>query len=79
MAHFAVRLATAVQRCQNPVLVGLDPRADQLPAGLLAETDRDNPAAAADAYRVFCQGIIDVVAPRYSYNIKLIDVVAPRY
>jgi len=71
MAHFAVRLAAAVQRCQNPVLVGLDPRADQLPTGLLAETDRDNPQAVADAYRVFCQGIIDVVAP-------LVAVVKPQ-
>ena len=50
MAHFAVRLASAVQRCQNPVLVGLDPRADQLPSGLLAETDRGNPQAVADAF-----------------------------
>ena len=71
MAHFAVRLASAVQRCQNPVLVGLDPRADQLPSGLLAETDRDNPQAVADAYRVFCEGIIDVVAP-------LVAVVKPQ-
>ena len=71
MAHFAVRLATAIRRCQNPVLVGLDPRAAQLPAGLLAESDQDNPQAVADAYRVFCQGIIDVVAP-------LVAVVKPQ-
>lgn len=71
MAHFAVRLASAIQRCQNPVLVGLDPRVDQLPSGLLAETDRGNPQAVADAYRVFCEGIIDVVAP-------LVAVVKPQ-
>ena len=71
MAHFAVRLTAALQRCQNPVLVGLDPRADQLPAGLLAETDRDNPQAVADAYGLFCRGIIDVVAP-------LVAVVKPQ-
>lgn len=71
MTHFAVRLATAIQRCQNPVLVGLDPRLDQLPVGLLADTDRNNPQAVADVYRDFCRGIIDVVAP-------LVAVVKPQ-
>ena len=71
MAHFATRLARAIQRCQNPVLVGIDPRADQLPAGLLAESERGNPVAVADAFRRFGQGIIDVVAP-------LVAVVKPQ-
>ena len=71
MAHFATRLTQSIQRCQNPVLVGIDPRADQLPGGLLAQTDRDNPQAVAEAYRLFGRGIIDVVAP-------LVGVVKPQ-
>ena len=59
---FADRLADAVRRRGNPVVVGLDPRLEQLP-------DRLRPgagaplAAQADAFRTFCQGVIDVVAP----------------
>ena len=71
MAHFATRLTQSIQRCQNPVLVGIDPRADQLPDGLLAESDRNNPQAVAEAYRLFGRGIIDVVAP-------LVAVVKPQ-
>lgn len=61
MENFADRLSAAVQRCGNPVLVGLDPRAESLPTGILAED-----AAATDkaaAYATFCRGVIDVVAP----------------
>jgi len=59
--HFTDRLIAAVQRCSSPVLVGLDPRLDRLPAGLGVD-DANDPAAAAEAYRVFCCGVIDVVA-----------------
>ena len=61
--HFAVRLASAVRRCGNPVLVGLDPRAESLPAGLLPEQDLGQPERVAAAYGEFCRGVIDVVAP----------------
>ena len=71
MVHFSTRLAQAIQRCQNPVLVGIDPRVNQLPAGLLADSDRDDPERIADAYRTFGQGIVDVVAP-------LVAVVKPQ-
>lgn len=60
--HFADRLAAAIKRCATPVLVGLDPRGEQLPGGL-------RPAAGASwseqaaAYETFCRGVIDVVAP----------------
>lgn len=60
--HFTDRLAAAVQRCQNPVLVGLDPRADSLPQPLRVEDSRDLPAV-AEAYRQFCCEVIDAVAP----------------
>jgi orotidine-5'-phosphate decarboxylase len=58
--HFADRLAAAVCRVKNPVLVGLDPRAESLPPGLIAG---DGPAAITRGYVTFCRGVIDVVAP----------------
>ena len=69
--HFALRLAAAVRRCGNPVLVGLDPRAESLPAGLLAEQDQGQPERVAAPYGEFCRGVIDVVAP-------LVAVVKPQ-
>jgi len=58
--HFADRLIGAIRRKTNAVLVGLDPRAESLPKGLLAGEGNE---AVARAYVVFCRGIIDVVAP----------------
>ena len=62
MAPFSERLAIAVQGRGNPVVVGLDPRADMLPVPLQV------PAGAsledtAERYRRFCRAIIEVVAP----------------
>ncbi len=62
MTPFIDRLDAAVRRCGNPVLVGLDPRAKSLPPGL-APHQAAAPAAVAAAYREFCRGVIDVVAP----------------
>ncbi|MCU0875122.1 MAG: orotidine-5'-phosphate decarboxylase [Pirellulaceae bacterium] len=70
MNHFADRLIAAIRRCRNPVLVGLDPRADSLPQGLQA-AHPDDLRAVADAYRTFCCGVIDVVAP-------LVPIVKPQ-
>jgi orotidine-5'-phosphate decarboxylase len=61
---FPDRLEAAVVRCQNPVLVGLDPRAEMLPPGLLAASDTAQPEKVAAAYEQFCREIIDVVAHR---------------
>lgn len=58
--HFADRLAAAVTRVKNPVLVGLDPRAESLPPHLLKG---NSPEEVARAYVTFCSGVIDVVAP----------------
>jgi orotidine-5'-phosphate decarboxylase len=58
--HFADRLIGAIRSKKNPVLVGLDPRAESLPKGLLAGEGNE---AVARAYVAFCRGIIDVVAP----------------
>lgn len=70
MPHFTDRLAEAVQRRGNPVCVGLDPRYDQLPA-VLRTPEQPDPIDRAEAYRAFCQGIVDVVAP-------LVPVVKPQ-
>jgi orotidine-5'-phosphate decarboxylase len=64
MLAFPSHLDAAVARCRNPVLVGLDPRADMLPSGLLATEDATNPEKVAAAYERFCREIIDVVADR---------------
>lgn len=60
---FADRLAHAVHSKKTPVLVGLDPRAESLPQGLLDPQAARHAASVAAAYRNFCQGVIDVVAP----------------
>jgi orotidine-5'-phosphate decarboxylase len=62
LGHFADRLAAAVTDKGNPVLVGLDPRYDQLPAALRTAEASDYVGQAA-AFRKFCEGVIDVVAP----------------
>jgi orotidine-5'-phosphate decarboxylase len=59
--HFSDRLASAIRRCRNPVLVGLDPRAQQLPAGL-APSGAGSRADWAAAYARFCTLVVDVVA-----------------
>lgn len=62
MPPFVDRLDAAVRRVHNPVLVGLDPRAESLPAGILPKDNADG-TAVATAYGQFCRGVIDVVAP----------------
>ncbi|MCE9526727.1 MAG: orotidine-5'-phosphate decarboxylase, partial [Planctomycetales bacterium] len=59
-SHFADRLIDAIRRKRNAVLVGLDPRAESLPKGLLTGEGNE---AIARAYVAFCRGIIDAVAP----------------
>jgi orotidine-5'-phosphate decarboxylase len=58
--NFADILTAAIQKKQNPVLVGLDPRAENLPEGMLSGSSVDQ---IADSYRRFCADVIDVVAP----------------
>jgi orotidine-5'-phosphate decarboxylase len=61
VSHFADRLAEAVARCGNPVLVGLDPHVEQLPSPLRGFDMRATDAA-AEAVRRFCIDVIDIVA-----------------
>ena len=66
MLPFADRLDAAVRRCRNPVLVGLDPRTESLPAGIWPDPAGARHATLAEtaaAYGRFCRGVIDAVAP----------------
>ena len=63
MLPFIDRLDAAVRRCRNPVLVGLDPRAESLPDGMLSRGTAASWAEIAAAYGRFCCEVIDVVAP----------------
>jgi len=60
--NFADRLAEAVEHKRSQLVVGLDPRPDQLPVELRGEAHRGRPEA-ADACARFCRGIVDAVAP----------------
>jgi orotidine-5'-phosphate decarboxylase len=56
--HFSERLAQAVHSKGNPVVVGLDPRADSLPPGFI---DGEGPTAIARGFARFCREVLDVV------------------
>lgn len=60
-SHFGDRLTNAIRAKRTPLVVGLDPRADQLPREL-APADLTDYAKLADAFKQFSCGIIDVVA-----------------
>jgi orotidine-5'-phosphate decarboxylase len=68
-ATFGDRLADAVDRKHSQLLVGLDPRPDQLPVELRVEAYRGRDGA-ADACARFCRGLIDAVAP-YVVGVKV--------
>ena len=59
--QFADRLITAIRRVGNPVLVGIDPRPEDLPAGFLDRFAADR-AGVAEALREFGCRVVDVVA-----------------
>jgi orotidine-5'-phosphate decarboxylase len=63
MPSFADRLSAACRKFGNPVVVGLDPRFEQIPSPLVAGIDTKNRGAIAEAYARFGCEIIDVVAP----------------
>jgi orotidine-5'-phosphate decarboxylase len=60
---FSDRLADAVKKRGNPVLVGLDPRLESLPESLRNGISPTSNIEIAKAYVDFCRGVIDVVAP----------------
>lgn len=63
MTPFGDQLYDAVARAGTPVLVGLDPRFDSLPASLRQDVDERDPRAVASVFARFCRDVIDVVAP----------------
>ena len=60
--HFVDRLFTAVRRVGNPVLVGIDPRPEELPPGFLDKFSGGREGV-AEALDQFGREVIDVVAP----------------
>jgi orotidine-5'-phosphate decarboxylase len=62
VSNFSGRLAEAVKKLGNPVLVGLDPRFESLPDAFTANISPSDWAGAAIAYSRFCREVIDVVA-----------------
>ena len=71
MEAFSDRLARAVRRCGNPVMVGLDPRIEHLPESIRPKEGPFNLEQQAASFQTFCRGVIDVVAP-------LVPVVKPQ-
>jgi orotidine-5'-phosphate decarboxylase len=59
--HFADRLAEAVEHRRSQLVVGLDPRLDQLPVELRGDAHLGRPEAAGACAR-FCRGIVDAVS-----------------
>src|SRR3972149_5476369 len=60
--HFTDQLAAAAGRLASPVVVGLDPRWEQLPDSFRAAGGDASWATQARAYAEFSSGVIDVVA-----------------
>jgi orotidine-5'-phosphate decarboxylase len=58
--HFGDRLTQAIKAKRSPLVVGIDPRANQLPPSL--QTDLGDLAATATAFQKFGMEIIDAVA-----------------
>ncbi len=63
--HFADRLSAAIQATKTPLVVGLDPRFDQLPTALAVSVSsiETTPEDRARITVEFCKGVIDVVGP----------------
>jgi orotidine-5'-phosphate decarboxylase len=62
VAHFADRLAEAVERKRSQLVVGLDPRLELIPVEVRGDAHVARPQA-ADAVRRYCCGLVDAVAP----------------
>jgi orotidine-5'-phosphate decarboxylase len=60
--HFADRLIGGIQRVGNPILVGIDPRMEDLPSGLLDAFPHHRDGLAT-AFQRFGVGVVDAVAP----------------
>ncbi len=77
--HFADRLIAAVRRVGNPVVVGIDPRPEDLPPGFLDRFAGDRPGV-AEALRVFGCGVVDVVSasvPAVKFQSAFYEAIGP--
>jgi orotidine-5'-phosphate decarboxylase len=63
MSSFSQRMLSAILHKSNPVVVGLDPRWESLPAPLRGSVQPGDWTGMAAAYERFCCGVIDSVAP----------------
>lgn len=71
MRSFSDELAHRIRERNSALCVGLDPRKTELPQGMLPDAWQDEPDAVAQAFKFFCFGVLDVVAP-------LVPVVKPQ-
>jgi orotidine-5'-phosphate decarboxylase len=63
--HFADRLAAAVERCGNPVMLGIDPHLELLPEPFaLARNPRAPRAERASVVADFCCELLELAAGR---------------
>jgi orotidine-5'-phosphate decarboxylase len=60
--HFVDRLFAAMQRAGNPVVVGIDPRPDELPTGFLERFPASREGVSQALERFGCE-VVDAVAP----------------
>ncbi|MFH0910287.1 MAG: orotidine-5'-phosphate decarboxylase [Planctomycetota bacterium] len=77
---FADALCEAVQRLRSATCVGIDPRADRLPAALRIST-KDGPEARAAAVEAFARGVVEAVAdlvPAVKVNIAFFEALGPQ-
>ena len=68
---FADQLIAAIQKKNNSVCVGLDPRFESLPPEIRDGIDKSDAKAVSQAYEIFCKAILDVVA-------DLVPIVKPQ-
>jgi len=76
---FGQRLIAAVRRVGNPVLVGIDPRVENLPEGLAANFSEDL-AGLAESYVAFGKGVVDVVSglvPAVKFQAAFYEALGP--
>jgi orotidine-5'-phosphate decarboxylase len=77
--HFTDRLITAVRRVGNPVLVGIDPRVEDLPEGFVERFPQTR-AGIAEAVRAFGCGVVDAVdglAPAVKFQLAYYEMLGP--
>ncbi len=65
ITNFADRLLAAIDQRQTPLILGLDPVYEKLPAAITSQAGKNDPTRAGDCVNAmleFCRQIIDVVA-----------------